>query len=202
MKDHTYVPGVNPGCNYWENGQRCSVEGRVHRQPITDEPENRPELPAAVQEIVEAVGGKIDWAVQLPDGSGAATMSMPLPKDHWLTRPGHNVPPMVFRCGVDRMFFWDVGEPVPSPMDPQTRTVVGTLTAWNRQELAEAIRAAGKYAVRCATMNGAEEDFDPDALLQNLVVGFLGYWTKDGRSTEDWENPPSPWQPPESAKLG
>ena len=53
------------------------------------------------------------------------------------------------------------------------------------------IRLAGKYAVRCATMNGKEMDFDPDALLQNLVVGFLGYFTEDGLDHEDdWANPP------------
>lgn len=30
---------------------------------------------------------------------------------------------------------------------------------------------------------------DPDALLQNLVVGFLGYWTNDGLSSDEWANP-------------
>jgi hypothetical protein len=59
----------------------------------------------------------------------------------------------------------------------------------NREQFSQAINEAGKYAVRCATMNGKDMDFDPDALLQNLVVGFLGYWTEDGLTDDDWANP-------------
>lgn len=43
-----------------------------------------------------------------------------------------------------------------------------------------ALKKAGQYAVRCATENGTINDFDPDALIQNLIVGFLGYHTEDG----------------------
>lgn len=46
-------------------------------------------------------------------------------------------------------------------------------------------------------MNGSEMDFDPDALLDNLVVGFLGYWTRDGFTgiAEDavWCDPQQPF---------
>ena len=38
-------------------------------------------------------------------------------------------------------------------------------------------------------MNGKEMDFDPGALLQNLVVGMLGYWTENGLSSDEWANP-------------
>ncbi len=31
-----------------------------------------------------------------------------------------------------------------------------------------------------ATMKGKEQDFDPDALIQNLIVGMLGYHTPTG----------------------
>jgi len=122
-------------------------------------------LPAShpVQQLANAVGGTLEHVERLPDGTGAAVLSMPLPADHWLTERGYNVPPMVFRKGTD---------------DPE------------RQEWAEKIRAAGRYAVRCATINGTENDFDPDALVQNLVVGMLGYWTPDGLSKEADANPP------------
>jgi len=101
-------------------------------------------------------------ANRLPDGSGFSVGSLPLPKDHWLTAEGYNVPPMPLRMGTD------------NPM---------------RNRIAEDLRAAGRYAVRGATMNGKEMDFDPDALIQNLIVGFLGYWTPSGLSSDEWANP-------------
>lgn len=42
----------------------------------------------------------------------------------------------------------------------------------SRQQFAEAIRNAGRYAVRTATMNGKEQDFDPDALLHKSAVSW------------------------------
>lgn len=109
-----------------------------------------------VRKLAKDLGGKIETMQRLPDGSGFAVMSMPLPKDHWLTVPGYNEPPTPFLMGTD---------------DPR------------RKEWAQKIRAAGKYAVRASTMNGKDNDFDPDAMLQNFVVGMLGYWTPDGRTT-------------------
>lgn len=116
----------------------------------------------AVQEIARTVDGKIDEIGILPDGSGFATMSMPLPKDHWLTQEGYNVPPMTMRTGKD---------------DPHCSI------------LKEKIIKAGRYAVRSATDNGKIIDFDPDALINNLVVGFLGYCTPDGLSADACANP-------------
>jgi hypothetical protein len=89
----------------------------------------------------------------LPDGSAFAVVSMPLPADHWLYAEGHDEPPMPLRIGQ--------GE--------------------ERNVLAGHVRAAARYAIRGATMNGKEPDFDPDALVQNMIVGLLGYWTEDGR---------------------
>lgn len=115
-----------------------------------------------LQHIADTVGGKIEEVARLPDGSGFATMSFPLPKDHWLYAEGYNVPPMPFRVGTDH---------------PRYR------------ELNDKVRAAARYAVRAATMNGKEDDFDPDAMVQNFLVGMLGYHTPDGLSGEGWDNP-------------
>ena len=111
-----------------------------------------------------------DKCVVLPDGSAFAVFSMPLPDSHWIygdkryeDGDGFEPPPMPFRMGTD---------------NPQ------------RAEMAEMVRIAARYAVRAATMKGAEPDFDPDALVQNMVVAFLGYFTPDGLSEDSWANPP------------
>jgi hypothetical protein len=106
-----------------------------------------------VEKLVDGLGGKIDGVSRLPDGSGWATASWPLPKNHWLYAEGHDEPPMPFKRGTDDQ---------------------------SRKEWEEKIREAGKYAIRASTMNGKDDDFDPDAMLQNLVVGMLGYHTPDG----------------------
>lgn len=103
----------------------------------------------------------------LPDGSGFYTSSMPLPKDHWLAAEGFDNPPMPFRCGQSA----------------------------RREELKTKIRSAAKYAIRASTMNGKEEDFDPDAMVQNMIIGLLGYETPDGLSSMDdgmWNPDPIP----------
>lgn len=86
------------------------------------------------------------------DGPAFALASMPLPKDHWIYEPTGE-PPMPFRVGLGP----------------------------DRGRRAEQIREAVKYAVRAATMNGTARS-DPAALMQNMIVGLLGYWTEDGRS--------------------
>lgn len=102
----------------------------------------------------QAGEGRLESVAVLPDGSGAAVVSFPLPKDHWLySGPDFNGPPMPFRMGI---------------MDPRRP----------RWELG--ITLAARYAVRCATINGTEEDFDPDALVQNFITGMLGYYTPSG----------------------
>jgi hypothetical protein len=93
-----------------------------------------------------------DGMVRLPDGSGAFVASLPLPKTHWIYANHENVPPMPMRVGAGA----------------------------RRDALAKQIAEAARYAVRASTMNGREMDFDPDAMVQNLVVGLLGYWTEDG----------------------
>lgn len=138
----------------------------------------------AVREIAAAVGGTITEMQRLPDGSGFAVMSMPLPANHWSTQPApdYEPPPMPFRMGsaehVVVSVFPNAGYP--------DRTVRMTRLEW-----ADVITAAGKYAYRASTMQGKEPDLDPDALLQNLVVAFLGYWTDSGLSSDSWANPPA-----------
>ena len=97
--------------------------------------------------------------VRLPDGSGAFVASYPLPKTHWLYSEEPNEPPAFMRMGIGS----------------------------KRTELALQVAAAARYAVRGATLKGTEMDFDPDAVVQNMVVGLLGYWTEDGLSGRDTE---------------
>ena len=104
----------------------------------------------------------------LPDGSAFAMASYPPPKTHWLYAEGYNVPPMPLRMGTD---------------NPE------------RKAMNQKVWAAAKYAVRSATMNGKEPDFDPDALCQNMVVGLLGYHTANGLSSDSWANPDDPNEP-------
>lgn len=153
-------------------------------------------MKSVLDTIADACGGKItEVGGPLPDGSGFALMSMPLPKTHWIydgekhTWGVSNIPPMPFRTGANETVYWGKSG------DGQSK-IVGM---FDRDGFADRIRSAGKYAVRCATMNGAEMDFDPDALLQNLVVGMLGLWTETGLSGEGWGDPPggggANWKP-------
>lgn len=105
-------------------------------------------------------------AIVLPDGSSCFTASMPLPKDHWLYQPCSNTPPMGLRLGST------------APYDARYRRV-----------LSRHVQNAVRYAVRCATMNGQEKDFDPDALVQSAIIGLFGYHTDDGLSDDSFLNP-------------
>lgn len=97
----------------------------------------------------------------LPDGSAFMTMSFPLPDSHWLYEPHYNIPPMPLRMSDGPA----------------------------REKMVDAIWEAGMYAVRASTMNGKEDDFDPDAMVQNFVVGLIGYFTEDGLSSDKEFNP-------------
>lgn len=127
--------------------------------------------PVMIQEIAESAGGVINECAVLPDGSGFATMSFPLPKTHWLYQDDgeYDAPPMSLREA------WIHAD--------------GGFKETMRNALADKIREAARYAIRSATMKGKEQDFDPDAMVQNFVVGMLGYWTPDGLSGDDWANP-------------
>jgi hypothetical protein len=118
-----------------------------------------------IKALIELAGGKVDEMARLPDGSGFATASFPLPKGHWLYAEGHEPPPMPFRMGTD---------------DPR------------RRKFNAMIRGAAEYAVKASTDNGKITDFDPDAMVQNFVVAMLGYHTPDGLTDDDWANPNPP----------
>ena len=55
--------------------------------------------------------------------------------------------------------------------------------------MADRIRSAAQWAIRASTMCGKDEDFDPDAMVQNMVVAMLGYHTPDVLSGETWDTP-------------
>ena len=88
----------------------------------------------------------------LPDGSAFTTASFPLPKNHWLYAP------RLEGWDNERDCFPDLPHPI--------------LHGAHRN----AVCAAVRYAIRAATMNGAEPDFDPDALVQNAVVALCGHY--------------------------
>lgn len=122
--------------------------------------------PDEVKGLIESAGGKVTGGAVLEDGHAFMTASFPLPKDHWLYKVEADgfaaPPPMPFRMGTD---------------DPR------------RQEFNKKIQAAARYAVKAATRNGKDEDFDPDAMVQNMITGMLGYHTPDGLIEEKYGNP-------------
>ena len=93
-------------------------------------------------------GMKLSDPTILPDGSGFGILSLPLPKDHWLY--------------AEREYEEGAIEPKDLPEPILTHTL--------RQQVINAIR----YAVRSATNCGKEDDFDPDALVQNAVYALCG----------------------------
>jgi len=117
-------------------------------------------VPKIIEDIADRLGGKVDWATKLPDGSGAATISYPLPKDHWLTEPGCDEPPAPFLIGTEDA--------------PKLNM--------SRQTWADAIKIAAKYAIRASTENGKIDDFDPDAMVRNFIIGMIGFYTPNGKS--------------------
>ena len=63
--------------------------------------------------------------------------------------------------------------------DPKMDTPPSPLETGEKEKLRARIIEATKYAVRAATMKGKDMDFDPDALIQNMLVGFFGRNPKD-----------------------
>lgn len=86
----------------------------------------------------------------LPDGSAFRVLSFPLPEDHWLYAPPCE------EWDAERDTSADTPRPIVS------------------NEQREAVKAAIRWAVRGATMNGREMDFDPDALVLNAAYALCG----------------------------
>lgn len=106
-------------------------------------------------------------AVELPDGSGVFTGKFPLPKEHWIYQSsgdGSGEPPAFMRMGTQSPF---------------------------RPVFEKAAREAAKYAVRASTRCGQDQDFDPDALVTNLLIGLFGYFTPDGTSGDALDGEPT-----------
>ena len=98
----------------------------------------------------------------LPDGSAFSTFTLPLPKDHWLYQPVPDEPPAPFRVGVGKEI-----------------TIQGS-----RKEISDKVREAARYALQAST-NSGQWDEDPDAVIQNLLVGLFGWHTTDGTKSGD-----------------
>ena len=88
----------------------------------------------------------------LPDGSAFSIMSSPLPQDHWLYAPREYA-----------------SDEAVDPMDLPTPILTHAL----RKNVIAAIR----YAIRASTNRGQENDFDPDAMVQNAVYALCGPYT-------------------------
>lgn len=119
-----------------------------------------------LRDLISTFQGMTDeeWKVMLSGGKGngikgcmdSHVLRIPLDDDHWV--------------------FEDCGEP-PAPFRMGVKTSA-------RNFMRMFIVRAAKYAVKASTMSWKANSFDPDALVQNMVIGFLGYKTEDGRPSE------------------
>jgi ribosomal protein L22 len=96
-------------------------------------------IPEVLSTIADAVGGKIESVSEF-----GATMSMPLPKDHWLYQETQDDPTSPFASAIFNM------------------------------DTAEQVKQVLRHAIKSATCNGRIVDFDPDALVINLMNGLFG----------------------------
>lgn len=107
----------------------------------------------------------------LPDGSAFAIWSLPLPEDHWLTAPQAD---------------WD----------DDHDTLADTPTPILTHALREHVIAAARYAIRGATANGTDMDFDPDAMVQNFCYALCGPF-----SAVNTKEPTEPAEPTDSTEC-
>lgn len=107
---------------------------------------------------LETLHGVADGITVLPDGSAFGVISFPLPKTHWLY--------------AEREYADGEHEPIELGKPILTHDV------------RDAVISAVRYAIRGATMCGKESDFDPDALVQNVVYALCGPYTPCARVEE------------------
>lgn len=102
--------------------------------------------------------------VTISAGYGQETTRTDLSRLHWLyavAEDGSNLPPpMGLRCGLS------------NANDRRYRDV-----------LARHVANAVRYGLKSATLNGRLRDFDPDALVENTIIGLFGHPTDDGLET-------------------
>lgn len=118
-----------------------------------------------IGQLADETGGTVTEVGLLSDGSGFATLSTPLPSNHWL---------------YERVGFGD-GPQEFVPPAPWTMLVGGHTQV--RRYLAEVLRPGIMAGVRDATRGGRDDDFDPDALVNQSINGLLGVHTESGMST-------------------
>ncbi len=129
--------------------------------------------PNLISKLADSLEGTLHEVGTLPDGSGFATMSFALREDHWLyetTPEGYT----------------------PNPSYP----LLAGKDSKARDFLTRLVEQGARYGVKAATMNGREDDFDPDALVRNVQNGLFGLHTDTGlsRTPEDARlfDPPQP----------
>lgn len=133
-------------------------------------------VPDILSELADGVGGTIHECEVLSDGSGFATMSMPLPEDHWLHERAAD------------------GFSLPAPYP-----LLAGRGSLSRDFLEDLITPAVRYGVKAATNDGREEDFDPDALVRNVLNGTFGLWTDNGLTND--EDMAKYWDPEKPGSL-
>lgn len=130
------------------------------------------QVPELISNLADMTGGKLEECVNdVGDGSGFAVMSLPLPEDHWL---------------------YATTEDGFTP-NPTYELLIGNCPA--RDYLEDLLKPGIQHGIKAATRCGRDEDFDPDALARNVVIGHFGVYTDDGLTGgEDAKlfNPPKP----------
>jgi len=131
------------------------------------------ETPQLISDLADMTGGTIHECVNdLGDGSGFATMSFPLPEDHWLYT-------------TDKYGF--------TP-NPEYRLLVGGHYK-TRRYLEDQMLPGVQHGIKAATSNGRLEDFDPDALAKNVLIANFGVYTETGLSGSEGNYKPDPEEP-------
>ncbi len=124
----------------------------------TGEQRNNPgSVPEMLQGVAEHLGGTMG-----PITPFGATMSIPLRKSHWIYGELEDEPEPLVPAG-NKVYI--------GVQNSGRSSMVAEIT---RRELAAKIRECGRWAIKGATASGTIMDFDPDALLQNLVAAMLG----------------------------
>jgi hypothetical protein len=73
----------------------------------------------AINEIAKACDGTVNEVGLLPDGSGFATMSMPLPKTHWIYKGDSAGVVWCFQHAADGFSDGEQGAHYGAPSSPQ-----------------------------------------------------------------------------------
>ena len=135
------------------------------------------EIPTFLNDLADAVDGTIHEVGALPDGSGFATMSFALREDHWLY------------------------ERTPEGYAPLPKYhMLAPKQSLAREYLEPLVMDAVRYGVKCATLDGREDDFDPDALVGQARNGLFGLHTETGLSTDVSDR--ALFDPPNPGSLG